>query len=32
MMGLCDKEIPQAINLGPEREVSCFLYGEGEKP
>jgi peptide/nickel transport system ATP-binding protein len=30
--GLCDREIPPAINLGPDREVSCFLYGEGEKP
>jgi peptide/nickel transport system ATP-binding protein len=32
MKELCDKEIPPAINLGPDREVSCFLYGEGEKP
>jgi peptide/nickel transport system ATP-binding protein len=32
MKGLCDKEIPPAINLGPDREVSCFLYGEGGKP
>jgi peptide/nickel transport system ATP-binding protein len=32
MKGLCDKETPPAIDLGPDREVACFLYGEGEKP
>ncbi len=27
--GRCDAGLPPKINLGPDREVSCFLYGEG---
>jgi peptide/nickel transport system ATP-binding protein len=27
--GLCDVEQPPKNNIGAEREVSCFLYGEG---
>ncbi|MDR0451401.1 MAG: ABC transporter ATP-binding protein [Treponema sp.] len=26
--GRCDTDIPSRISLGPDREVSCFLYGE----
>ena len=29
MKGRCDVDHPPRISLGPEREVSCFLYGEG---
>ena len=27
--GRCDVDLPQRISFGPDREVSCFLYGEG---
>jgi len=27
--GRCDAGLPPRISLGPDREVSCFLYGEG---
>jgi len=27
--GRCDAELPLKISLGPDREVSCFLFGEG---
>jgi len=29
MKGRCDVDHPPRISLGSEREVSCFLYGEG---
>ena len=27
--GRCDAELPPNLSLGPDREVACFLYGEG---
>jgi len=27
--GRCDAEHPPKVSIGPEREVSCFLYGDG---
>jgi oligopeptide/dipeptide ABC transporter ATP-binding protein len=28
MAGLCDQKVPPRINLSPDHEVSCWLYGE----
>ena len=29
--GVCDREVPELIEVSPGHKVSCFLYGEVEK-